>query len=658
MKYDCLFQPLQVKSMILKNRIACAPMTGPGEGQPSVKPSALEYGGFSMFDRSLGGAAILYRGLNIPTSLEDPASDKEYGLSKYKREMVKEHLSVIKQKGAKVGAELCHQGIYAKEANGIIYGPCAGSTSKGEPIIALTPEKMSEISARFAYTAKEARTYGFDSILLHFGHGWLAHQFLSPFFNSRTDEYGGCIENRIRFPLMIIQAVREAVGPQFPIEMRISTDECISDPKRLTLEDVITFIQHAEPYIDIVNCSRGLDMIREANIHHAATIFDPHITNLEALKKIRANTSCLLSVVGSIMTPDEAAMLIDQNLADIVMLGRATLADPFWPVKVQTGHSQDIVPCIRCLQCYHVSSNHKNVQCSVNPRFNREKRVPLTLPRTASPKHLLIIGGGPAGITCALTASKRGHRVTLLEKEAVLAGKLNIACHGEHKTDLTRFREYLLYQLHKSDIEVHTNLEATPDTIAAFSPDALVVAIGADPFQVPLPGIDSPNCIQISEFLKHPSLDSDSYIIIGGGSVGCEVALDLAEKGKEVSVVEMSSSLAASSNDLYRLALQEQFDKHKNLHVYLNTSCKSIDEDGINAVCHNQTLRIQGEKVLLSLGFRPNTSIVSSFFGIVPDTYYVGDCDRVATVLEAVNHAYFIGSNVFREYDELFSDKH
>lgn len=653
MKYNCLFQPLQVKSMILKNRIACAPMTGPGEGQPSVKPSALEYGGFSMLDRSLGGAAILYRGLNLPSSLDNPASDPEYGLSKYKREMVKEHLSVMKQKGAKAGVELCHQGIYAKEADGHIYGPCDGLTASGEPILALTPHKMEEIAERFAYAAKEAKAYGFDSILLHFGHGWLIHQFLSPFFNHRTDEYGGCIENRMRFPLMVIQAVRDAVGPQFPIEMRISTDECIDSPNRLTLDDVISFIQHAEPYIDIVNCSRGLDMIREANIHHAATIFEPHITNLEALKAIRAKTSCLISVVGSIMTPDEAASLIEEGLADIIMLGRSTLADPFWPVKVQTGHSRDIVPCIRCLQCYHVSSNHKNVQCSVNPRFNREKRVPLVLPRTSSPRHLLVVGGGPAGITCALTASKRGHRVTLLEKETVLTGKLNLACHGAHKADLTRYREYLLYQLEKSNVEVHTGFEAAPDNILSFKPDALVIAVGAEPVSIPLPGSDLPNCMQISSYLKHAPLPAQSYVIIGGGSVGCEVALDLAENGKEVSLIEMSPQLASASNDMYRLALKAHFAKQDNLHVYLNTVCKSIDSDGVNVVCGTQTFHVPGEQILLSLGFRPDAKLVSSLHGLVPDTYYVGDCDRVATVLEAVNHAYFIGANVFREFDEI-----
>lgn len=653
MKYNNLFQPLQIKSMILKNRIACAPMTGPGEGQPSCKPSALEYGGFSMLDRSLGGAALLYRGLNLPSSLDNPASDKEYGLSKYKREMVKEHLSVMKQKGAKAGAELCHQGIYGKEADGIIYGPCSGTTDKGEPITALTPAKMEEIAQRFAYTAKEAKEYGFDSILLHFGHGWLIHQFLSPFFNSRTDEYGGSIENRMRFPLMVIQYVREAVGEQFPIEMRISTDECIKTTNRLTLDDVITFIQHAEPYIDIVNCSRGLDMIREANIHHAATIFEPHITNLEALKAIRAKTSCLLSVVGSIMTPDEASMLIEKNLADIIMLGRSTLADPFWPIKVQTGRSEEIVPCIRCLQCYHVSSNHKNVQCSVNPRFNREKRVPLSLPCTTSPKHLVVVGAGPAGITCALTAARRGHHVTLLEQESVLTGKLNIACHGIHKADLTRYREYLLYQLQKSDIDIHTGIIADAEYVRSLHPDACVIAVGATPVSVPIPGANGSNCMQISDFLKNPDINYNSYIIIGGGSVGCETALDLAEKGKEISLIEKADTLAASSNDLYKLALQEQFAKYDNIHVFLNASCESIDSQGVTVSLGQNSTHIAGEQVILSLGFRPNTKLVSSLYDIVPDTYYVGDCDKVATILEAVNSAYFIGANVFREFDEI-----
>lgn len=649
-----LFQPLQIKSLTLKNRISCAPMTGPGEGQPSVKPSAAEYGGFSMLDRSIGGASLLYRGLNIPLSLENPAADLEYGLSKYKREMVKEHLSVMKQKGARAGVELCHQGLYGREADHQHYGPVDGFNEKNEPIIALDYDKMVDIAKRFAYASREAKQYGFDLILMHFGHGWLAHQFLSPYFNSRTDEYGGSIENRMKFPLMILKYVREAVGERFPIEMRISTSECISAPNTLSLDDMITFIRHAQCYVDMVNCSRGLDMIREANIHHAATIFEPHITNLEAIRKIRSNTSCLLSIVGSIMTPEEAAMLIKENLADMVMLGRSTLADPFWPVKVQANHSEDIVPCIRCLQCYHVASDHKNVQCSVNPRFNRERRVPLTLPRTSCPKHLVVIGGGPAGIMCALTASKRGHQVTLLEKENILSGRLNIACHGSFKTDLKRYRTYLLTQLSKSEVQVYPNTLATPEYIRSLNPDGLVIAVGSRDIVIPMKGADTCNTIQAAAFLKQTSFDRQRYVIVGGGSVGCELALDLAGQGKQVSIIEKMPVLAAASNDLYRIALEQKMEAQGNLQIFLNASCEAITPEGVQITCRNQTQYIAYDQVIFSIGFCPDTKQVNSFYGITPETYSIGDCDRVATVSEAINSAYFIGANIFRENDDLF----
>ena len=217
---------------------------------------------------------------------------------------------------------------------------------------------------------------------------------------------------------------------------------------------MLYFIKSVEDYVDIVNVSCGMDCYYEANVHSVPSVFEPHMYNVEFAQRVKENCNVLVSVVGAIMAPEEMEEIIASGKADAVMIGRQLVADPFFPPKkILEGREEDIVPCLRCLYCYHIASEHSNVVCSVNPRFRRENRVPLKLEKTAHPKKVVVIGGGPGGMKAALTAEERSHQVILLEKSDRLGGQINVADFDEYKLDLRRYRDYLLVQMGKSHIE-------------------------------------------------------------------------------------------------------------------------------------------------------------------------------------------------------------
>lgn len=217
---------------------------------------------------------------------------------------------------------------------------------------------------------------GFDMVTLHFGHGWLPAQFLTPYFNKRTDDFGGSLEKRAKFPLMILQKVREAVGPSYPLDMRISGDEYLEGGN--TREEIIRFIQMAEPYLNLVNVSAGQDSLLPQVVIHCSSIFHEHCLNKDIAREIKKAVHIPVSVVGAINTPEEAEMLIREGYADAVTIGRALTADPQWGIKALENRAEDIVPCIRCYNCYKVATQRRSQGCSVNPRSSREHRIPPT----------------------------------------------------------------------------------------------------------------------------------------------------------------------------------------------------------------------------------------------------------------------------------------
>lgn len=628
--FDYLFQPINVNGMILKNRIIATPT------------------GDDFEEKAMGGAAMVIAGHAIvePGKSSFASADEPYLFSKYEREKTRERVLKIHRGGAKASIEIFHGGQdsrvydYAK-------GPTGFIRDDGVEVKAMDEEMMQETLDWYAKTASGARKSGFDCIFLHFGHGWLPAQFLSPHYNHRKDEYGGSIENRCRFPLRILETVRNAVGRNYPIDMRISAHEWIEDS--VEFEDVLYFLKKAQKYIDTVQISSGIDKIFEANVHCITTNLEENMPNLKWAKRVKEELNIPISMVSAIMTPAMANEIIEKGYVDMVAFGRSLLADPYWPKKAMENRPEDIVPCLRCSNCYHISTDHWNVGCSVNPRYHNESFVPdmQCLAKSDVKKHVVVIGAGPAGCKAAMTASDKGHKVTLIEKSDSLGGMLKVIASEHHKEEVQRLLTYYRTQIEKREIQVLLNTEATREMVKGLQPDAILIALGAKERVLPIPGIDNKKVILATKAILHPEELGQKVAILGGGSIGCEIALELAEDGKDVSVIEVTDLLAANANSLYREALRQKFLLHDNIHSILKSSCQKIDDDFIwYKDANGNEQKLAYDNLILSTGLVPQIDKVEQFYGICRDTVAIGDCIKPSSIMNANYEGYVNALNI------------
>lgn len=628
MKFEHLFKPIKINNMIAKNRIVAAPV------------------GDTFEEKALGGAGIVIAGHAIvePGKSSFASADEPDIFSKYEVEETRRRILKIHQCGAKASIEIFHGGLYAR-AHEFAKGPVSLTREDGFKVVGMTEEMMEETLNYYYQTAKNAKDLGFDMVFMHFGHGWLPAQFLSPLFNQRTDEYGGSLENRIKFPKKILETVRKAVCPNFPIDMRISAYEWV--PGSIEFEDVKTFIKEVQSIIDTVQISAGLDINHEGNVHMATTNFEEHMPNVKWAEEIKKEVSIPVSVVGAVLSPKEADELIGDGKVDMVAFGRSFIADPDWPKKALNGCPEDIAPCLRCLQCYHISTNRRNVGCSVNPRYTNESFIPKEISEAKIKKRVVIIGGGPAGLSAGITASKRGHEVILLEKENELGGQLRFVAKEHYKEDVKRYLNYLLTQANKSNIDIRLNTTATTEYVKNLNPDSLIIAVGAEEFIPPIKGVNQSHVMSgIESIIKEDTL-GDNIAIIGGGTIGSEIALELSLiKGKNVSIVEIGNELAPQGNSLYKIALRQKMDMASTLTKHLETSCVEITEDEVIIEKDNVRSSIKADNVIICTGLRSKSSLAESFYGITPDTTMIGDCIMPRKIMEATFEGHSIALNI------------
>ncbi len=636
--YQNLFKPLKVNSLTLKNRIIAAPMDG-----GFIDAHKMEF----LAARSRGGASLVILGSCHADNDRSHIAPGWPGLYDPFIEGFMDELNIIHQYGASASLEIMHAGLWADVAafGRRPLGPVdmirnIGKDADGVKVDAMTEDDMAKVADSFASTAARAKRLGFDMVMLHFAHGWLPAQFLSPKFNTRTDAYGGSPENRAKFPAMIIDRVRKAVGADFPIDMRISGDERCEDGIRP--EEVIRFVQLVEDRIDMVHVSSGIDKYLDLTTFVEPPQLYPHRINVHLADAMKKAVKIPVVTVGGITGPDEAEQILAEGKADCIAMARALLADPDWPEKARKGLEREIVPCLRCLSCYHVATDRFTHGCAVNPVFGREDRVGADLRRPRSALSVVVVGGGPAGMKAAVTAAERGHTVTLYEKSGRLGGLLNISEHERTKIDLNNYRKYLVDKVLNSGIVVHLDTEATPDLVKAQAPDAVIVAVGSVPNKPPIKGADLPHVVQAIDAYRIIPRLGRRIVIIGGGEIGCELGLCLAEAGRDVSIIEMAGRLAPLGNHLYRAGLMLLMEKCKSLSWETETACREITAKGVlvRGVDGKETL-LDADTVILATGMMAQKDVAASFQGIVYDVKVIGDCVRPRRVDDATYEGFF-----------------
>jgi len=485
-------------------------------------------------------------------------------------------------------------------------------------------------------TAAELKRIGFDGILLHFGHSNPIAQFLSPLTNKRTDEYGGSTENRCRYPKEIIDGVRAAVGKDMIIELRYSATEY--EAGGVDLDEGIRIGGILQENIDILQASSGMHNSRWKTTSSPCG-FLPPIPNVyvaETLKK-SGKINVPITTLGGFGSIADADAVIAAGKADFVLIARALIADIDLLKKGLVERQHDVTPCIKCLRCHDSDNYEQHMQCSVNPRVGMEQ----FLERLETPPHsksVAVIGGGPAGMTAALTAAERGHRVTLFEKETKLGGRLRFADYVSFKYPLANYTDYLISQVERSLVEIRLDAEAKPEDLADF--DAVIAAVGSQPVVPEIPGVE--NAIKAVDVYGNESALGQKIAVVGGGQVGVETALHLARLGHMVKIVESLDSLAPDASISHRDELLVEMQKSAdNLEVLLGARCTGIAHDGVTYERDGESVTIPTDSVVLAAGMRALTDVADSFIGITSQYAPVGDCVKARSVEWAVKEAFY-----------------
>lgn len=498
---------------------------------------------------------------------------------------------------------------------------------------------MEMVCEQFAYAAERLKYLGFDGTVIHCAHGCLLAQFLSARTNKRTDSFGGSMENRARFPIMVLRRIRERVGPDFIIELRISGSEGIEGG--IEVEDNIELCNMLDGLVDIIHVSAGIYSDPKLFVRTHPVIYYPNGCNVELAAQINANTHIPVAVVGAINSPELAESIIAEGKADFVALGRQTIADPYFVNKCIRGEPEEITPCIRCLNCMDISAGTgMNLECSVNPRAGRSLWYPVEYPHANRSGKVVVIGGGPGGLKAAITAKKRGFDVVLFEKNKVLGGTLNFADHDFFKGDLKRFKDQLVNLAIVSGIDIRLGTEATPEIVEKEAPSAVIAAVGSSAVKPPIPGLDGENVMHGLDVYYNAGKIGKRVVMVGGGLVGCETGIHLAALGHEVTVIEMSDTLAVDCQSPHRIGLMLKMDEL--LKTYTGLKCSSISANGVTCIDKNGAeISFEADTVVYALGMRSNSELAESFRDCAPQFVAVGDCDKVGKVLGAIRRGYF-----------------
>lgn len=645
-KYEHVFTPLRVGRTTLKNRVEFAPMVC--DFTNSLGEATQRYIDF-VESQAASGVALIHLGAT-PVDWETGADyPSELDVTD---ELKVNNLGLLAEAahthGAKLSVELVHAGRGVNP--GLIKAPWGlAPTSLPLPdkypyIKEMDQKDIERIVQCYADCANRLYRCGFDGVLIHGAHGNLIAQFLSPLTNHRCDLYGGSFENRCRFPLMVLKAVRDAVGPEFIVELRISGDEIL--PGGMRIEEVIEFLKLAQEHIDLVNMSAGLIVDSRAFFYTMPPYFRPRGANVPLARAVKRcpDIHIPVSVVGGIDI-EMAERIISGGDADMVAIARGLLADPDMLKKCYRGKPEEVRPCLRCWGCAGNFASH--VQCAVNPALGRTEKYAFVR-KADTKKKTVVIGGGVAGCQAAQTLALRGHDVVLFEKSGTLGGLLVDINKLPFKDDLMRYTQWLINTTMKCGAKIMLNTEAAPETVMAEAPDAIVVAVGSSPVRPDIPGMDRENVFNVIDVDAGRRKVSNKVVVCGGGVSGCESALALAMEGCQVTVVDMipAEAFAAGLMDITRKNLLSLLADY-NVELIGEYIVRSVDENGVHIEDKNwQYKLLEADFVVESFGMKSNRELGDNLRELIPEVYVVGDAQEVGNIKRANLTAYNVCCNI------------
>ena len=638
-KFPHLCSPITLGRTTFRNRMFSAPMGGTdiaNDGCIGPKSTA-----FYELRAKGGAAAVTVSELMVHPSdgshayRLDESILNSLACATYTADAIRRH-------GAIPSIELSHSGMFAgtymtdksKQKSLHQWGPCDTVRPDGVPVKGMTKEMIAEIVAAYGHVAGLAKRAGFELLMIHGGHGWLINQFLSPLFNHREDEYGGSLENRCRLAIEVLQAVRQAVGPFFPIEFRMSGAEFVEGG--YGIDEGVKIAQMIEPYVDLIHVSAGTYQ-KTFGITHPS-MFTDHGRNVFLAAEIKKHVSKPVATIGGLNDPAQMEEIIASGKADVVYMARALLADPFLPNKIMANRDEDIVRCLRCFTCMAERAATSTRRCTVNPLIGRELEGDVVYPAPVK-KKVLVAGGGPGGLYAAWTAARRGHHVILCEKENELGGILKSEQALPFKHEMYELAGTYAKFCRDAGVEIRLNTEVTKEYAEKEAPDALIIAVGSEPLVPPIPGLDGDNVVVVNNYYLEQDKVGDDVVVMGGGLAGCECAIHLGQAGKTVRLVEMRDVLAPDANVRHRPLLLAEIGKY----VDVRTSHRALRVTKEGVVCADKDgneVLVPGSSVICALGQRSRSKVVDELRDCAPFVRIIGDAARVSTITNAVYWGY------------------
>lgn len=651
--YDHVFTPFTFGSVTVKNRIATPPMLAcMASPEGWVTKELIEF--YRAFAK--GGAGIVTVG--------DAATDFRYGRGHNSQLNLGDDgvtiglyqlVETIQRYGAKASIEVNHRGRWTfprmlSGKNPI--GPSSITAPTEEFVAAQEGRKPVQVTEMdqsmidmviqdFVDAVGRCVLAGFEMVMIHGGHGHLLAQFASNFANKRTDNYGGSLQNRARFPLQVLSAIRDKFGDRPAIEYRISADELVTGG--MHIDETIEFLKLIREKIDLVNVSLGITNDIFVAPHHLQPTYLPRNYTAPYAARIRKEVGIPVTCVGSVPSLAAADGLISEGTADIVAMGRRHIADPDLVRKTWAGQEDRIRPCLRCGTCSENPRVDLPVFCAVNPVTGKETDYATIVPASEK-KRVMIVGGGPGGMEAARRAAERGHDVILVEKADQLGGALVAASAASFKEDMREYLEWSVRETHRLPIDLRLGTEGTADLVRSEAPDALILAVGAEPITPNVPGGSAQNVVLAADMLLGKAEIGDRVVVVGGGLTGCEAALELARDGKLVTVIDMlgEDEIAIDAKAMNRFTLLDLLHS-ASVRIAPEVKLEEILVDRVRVIDKQwRKTEIPADTVVLALGTSACSATVEALAGIVRDTYVIGDCRTPGNLKSAVHEAFNI----------------